>query len=815
MRLKFLIFALLAINCQLNAQSTVPAITAVRLNGDIKIDGIIDEAVWSDAPEVTGFLQFEPKPGRPASSETVVKILYDDKAIYVAAKLNDSHPDSINKQLSERDQIGVVDWFGITIDSYQDGQNGSGFFVTAAGGQVDKKFTKDNVGGNVNFSGDRSWDAVWESKSKINADGWIVEMKLPYSALRFPTAEIQDWNINFFRMIRRHREISSWNPINPEGDGFLIQSGKYEGLQSIKSPPRLSATPFVAGYVEVTNNPLTLPARSTIKSFNGGMDIKYGLNDAFTLDMTLVPDFGEADSDEQILNLSPFEVRFDENRQFFTEGVELFERGGLFYSRRVGDRPFDSGAAERNLRPNEYVVSNPGRAQLINASKLSGRTKNGLGVGVFNAVESSMKAVVRNSATGIDREVETNPLTNYNVFVLNQNLKNNSSVTLTNTNVIRSGAAYDANVTGANVNLSDKNNKYEVDVEGALSQKYFSDSVGLGHNFEVEFGKTAGRFNYEFGYSEESDTYDPNDLGFLFNNNSRVFYAGGNIARYEAFGPFNNANLNFNLSYERLYAPNVYQAFEINTRSNFQSKTFHNFGFFASTQPTAKNDYFITRSEDFSQYLRMPAWGYGGLWLSSDYRKKLALDGEIYYGGNKKWQGRYWGFSFFPRIQVNNKLIIRPRLGIDWSRNDPQYVTTYENESTFGNSQQKVVTTELNLTYVFTPKMSFNLEGRHYWASVAFDQFWKIGPNGGLLSTDFNEFSDINFNAFTIDSFFRWRFAPGSDIFFIWKNNRFSDDNIPIPTFRKNWDLLKNNPSRNSFSLKVIYYLDYLSLAKG
>lgn len=421
------------------AQSVVSSLKATRINTAIKIDGELSDPAWNEATSVSDFVQFEPKPGRSPSHQTAFKILYDDKAVYISAIMYDEAPDSINLQLSERDQIGVVDWIGFTIDSYQDGQNGSGFFVTASGNQIDRKFTANNVGNNVSFSGDRSWDAVWESKVKITDKGWIAEMKIPYSALRFPTAQVQDWNINFFRMIRRHREVSSWNPIDPAGDGFLIQSGRLIGLESIKSPLRLSATPFVAGYLEITDDPNSNPSISNLKSFNGGMDIRYGINDAFTIDMTLIPDFGEADSDEQVLNLTPFEVRFDENRQFFTEGIELFERGGLFYSRRVGDRTFDSGAAQRGLLANEFVKSNPGRAQLVNATKLSGRTKNGLGIGLFNAVESTMNAVIGNVETGAERLVQTNPLTNYNVLVFNQNLKNNSSVTLTNTNVLRDG----------------------------------------------------------------------------------------------------------------------------------------------------------------------------------------------------------------------------------------------------------------------------------------------------------------------------------------------------------------------------------------
>ena len=799
-----------------NEPTPAKSIVAKRLVEEIKIDAFLDEASWMAAPLANEFTQYAPFPGKAPSFRSTVRMLYDDKAIYIAAELFDNTPDSISRQLSERDEIGVVDWFGFTLDSYQDGQNGSGFFVTAAGTQIDRKYTTNNVGTDVQWSGDGSWDAVWESKVRMTKEGWIVEIKLPYSALRFPTASVQDWNINFFRMVRRYREQSSWNTVDPKGASFLIQSGKLQGLESIKSPVRLSATPFVAGYFQTVNDSEASPMRTNSRSFNAGMDIKYGLNDAFTLDMTLIPDFGEADSDEQVLNLTQFEVRFDENRQFFTEGVELFNKGGLFYSRRVGDLPFNRAEVEDQLGDKEEIVSNPNRNQLINATKLSGRTKKGLGIGVFNAVESTTQAVVRNTETKAERQIQTNPLTNYNVFVLNQNLKNNSSISLINTNVIRNGAHYDANVTGTNFNLNDKSNTYSYNLGGVLSQKYFPGRTDLGHTLGFSGGKASGNLTYSLGYNEESHTYDPNDLGFLFNNNERVIYGNVNYNWYEPFGGFNNGRISIFSSYERLYKPNFYGSWGINLNSNFQTKKFLNFGVFSYVQPIPEKNYFAPRTEDFSQYIEYPVFGNGGFFISTDYRKKLALDLESYIGGNKGFGGLYYGISFRPRIQISDRLLIRPRLNYDFSKNDPLYVNTDDTGLvTFGNSSQKVLITEIDCSFVFNPKISFNLEGRHYWASVSHDKFFDLGKNGELLPSNYAEFEDINFNAFTIDAVFRWRFAPGSDIFMVWKNNFFSEGNIPIPTYRENWQLLRNVPVLNSFSLKVIYYLDYLSLSKG
>lgn len=185
------------------------------------------------------------------------------------------------------------------------------------------------------------------------------------------------------------------------------------------------------------------------------MDVKYGINQSFTLDMTLVPDFGQVRSDNQVLNLSPFEVKFDENRSFFTEGTELFSKGDLFYSRRVGARPINFYEVQNQLQANEYVVENPSESRLLNATKISGRTAQGLGIGFFNALTNKMEAVVENNL-GERRFIETQPLSNYNILVFDQTLKNNSSVSFINTNVTREGSAYDANLSAFLFNINDK-----------------------------------------------------------------------------------------------------------------------------------------------------------------------------------------------------------------------------------------------------------------------------------------------------------------------------------------------------------------------
>ncbi|HEY1006900.1 MAG TPA: DUF5916 domain-containing protein, partial [Sphingobacteriaceae bacterium] len=416
MKRRFLfVISLCCLGVQGFSQTNVRKLKAVRTDQPIRIDGMLNDPAWQSAGTATDFFELRPVPGRveKPGQKTEVWVLYDDEAIYVAARMNDLSADSIARQVVPRDQVGNADFIGVVFDTYNDKMNGNGFFVTAAGSQFDAKYSQT---GNE----DGNWNAVWFSHVQVDDKGWTAEFKIPYSALRFSTKDVQTWGVNFVRMRRKANQQTFWNNVDPKVSGFINQSGLLTNLENIQAPPRLSFSPYVSSYVNSYQ-------KETSNSFNGGMDVKYGINDAFTLDMTLVPDFGQVQSDNQVLNLTPFEVRFNENRQFFTEGTELFSKGDLFYSRRIGSYPayIRDISGELDSSKNEVVHKSASESKLVNATKISGRTSNGLGVGIFNAVTKRMFAQVRDEA-GNEREIMNQPLTNYNILVLDQSLKNNS-----------------------------------------------------------------------------------------------------------------------------------------------------------------------------------------------------------------------------------------------------------------------------------------------------------------------------------------------------------------------------------------------------
>ncbi|MBH8558260.1 DUF5916 domain-containing protein [Hymenobacter negativus] len=820
---------------------------ATRISTPPKLDGLLDEAVWQSAPIATNFYELEPTPGPVEKHPTEVRVLYDDAAIYVGAIMHDVSQDSIFRELSARDNIGNSDWFGVFFDTYNDHLNGYEFILTSGGVQLDARQSPTN-------GEDGSWNAVWDSRTALRGNDWIAEIRIPYSAIRFSKAPEQVWGLNFGRQRRSSRQKFFWNEVKPQVDGFVNQWGELTGLRDLKPPLRLSLTPYVSAYVN--HYPYNEQGKqNTTTTFNGGADVKWGINESFTLDATLVPDFGQVQSDNQVLNLSPFEVQYNENRGFFTEGTELFNKGGLFYSRRVGAQPLGFGSVDGQLRTGstdqdgkrhagEFIVQNPGITRLLNATKVSGRTSKGLGVGIFNAISNDVYATVQDSTTGQRRDILTQPLSNYNIVVLDQSLKNNSYVSLVNTNVTRAGATYDANVTGGLFRFATKANTYALDGRVVYSRrrgKAFGTTDEIddqnGYKYYLAFNKISGNFTWGLDHGIESHSYNPNDLGLLFANNniSQSLYANYNI--YKPFWKVNKLITYASASYSRLEQPNLYQDMGLYAGGNTTfTKNFLTTGINLDAAPLTR-DYFDPRRAPLGKYyVRKPAtFGLNGF-FSSDYRKKFAWDLNYSFrhfaaDGDRTGRSSY-SLTLGPRYRASNQLSFVYSIGYAIARNQIGYAGGLDtSDSTdapvfrrFGGDQGDVllgrrhVTTFTNTataTYTFTNRMSFNIRLRHYVSNVHYRDFSRLHPDG--LETPepaYDRNRDNTFNAFNIDAVYSWWFAPGSQVSIVWKNAgaSFFEANAATPLYFDNLNNTINTPHNNSVSVKVLYYLDYLAL---
>jgi len=783
------------------------SISATRINKAPKIDGLLEDSCWIGAEIAGDFTQRELHPGLPSEQKAEIKLLYDDDAIYVSAFLHDVSSDSVLHELSTRDNEANADLFGVFFDTYNDDINAFGFFVTAAGTQIDAKYS--SQGQDFNFN------AVWTSAVNITATGWAVEMMIPYSALRFSAKDVQDWGFNIVRKIRRLRETSFWNPLDPKIDALVRQFGHITGLRNIKPPIRLSITPYVAG--TFNHYPYDQPGiNNTTYNASGGLDLKYGISDGFTLDMTLVPDFSQVQSDNQVLNLSPFEVQFQERRPFFTEGTELFNKGDLFYSRRVGGQPLLYYDVYDELNEGEKIIKNPAQANLYNATKLSGRTSSNLGIGIFNAVSGDTYAIAQDSI-GHTRKILSSPLTNYNIVVLDQALKNNSYVSLVNTNVTRDGHFHDANVTGAGLDLNNKENTYGGGGFASMSQRFFADSSMpyRGYSGNFNFGKRGGNFKWVAFGSLNTDTYNPNDLGIQFiNNNSNV----GVELEYNIYKPFwklNNIFNSINVVYERMYNPDVFANFGIsgNNRTTF-SKQFFTCGLSYGLEPIITYDYFEPRT--FGRFYTYPTnYRYGGF-ISSDYRKKIALDVWANcrtFNENKRQE---IDMSISPRIRINNKLsFVFESYGEDKTDDIGFVNNNYNDTITFGRRKLQTISNTLSGVYKFTNKMSLSIRARHYWSKANYRGYYRLEENGLLTAYSYSNSHDVNFNAFNIDLVYFWQFAPGSELNIVWKNAVVKRDGIINNDYYDNLKGSLNSPQNNTISIKVLYYLDYVTVKKA
>ncbi len=795
-------------------QSPAPKqLPANRTTKPVKIDGLIDDEAWKDAAIMTDLVEFRPTVGalEKPETKTISYLMYDDEGIYFGGFCYERTKDSIATELSGRDGFGTNDYIGLILDTYYDKQNGFEYFLTPLGEQWDAKMSPNTNGNSEDFS----WNSVWKSGTVIHNNGWSFEMFIPYSAIRFGKKDVQNWGLNITRRRRKTEQQYTWNPINPNVNGFLTQEGLWTGVTNIKPPLRLQFSPYFSTYVNhFPNN--TPGKKDWTSSVNGGMDVKYGINQAFTLDATLIPDFGQVQSDNRILNLSPFEVKYTENRPFFTEGTELFSKGNLFYTRRIGKDAIRLHATSNYKKTGEIIKDDPAEAKLINATKISGRTQKGLGIGVLNAVTKTRYAVFVDTLTGEHRKVAVDNLTNYNIMVLDQTLKNNSSVSLVNTNVWRSGADYDANVTAALFSLNDKKNTWNVSGKVANSRLigYLADGKTLsGYSHSLSFGKTSGRFNFNMGQDLTNDKFNSNDMGYFTFNNTLDHYAWVGYRWIKPTKWYNNIYLNFNAFYSRQLKPSMYRSANFNANVNGQLKNLWYAGALVGYEPHY-NDFFEARKEGrvFKGWTDYFVNG----WFETNSSKKYSFYAEMMYIKRSLFGSERYSFNSNNRYRFSDKITVSYGLNLA-PQNDNTGFAGFEGPGNsvvvFGRRDIKQVENVLNFKYSFNSKMNINTRVRHYWTKVDYQEFFTLLGDGSLeKNTTFNGNVDQNYNVFNVDAVYTWQFAPGSFINLVWKNYTEDFNRVTDHTYFKNFSSTMKTSHYNNISFKVIYFLDYLQV---
>ena len=801
----------------ITAKAQLPKqLPARRANTAIKIDGKLDDAAWKDAPIATNFVELRPVAFRKESeaNRTEVFFLYNDQGIFIGGYCHEKTKDSIQTELIGRDNFGGNDFIGVIFDTYNDKINGFEYFLTPLNEQMD---AKQGPSGSNGDSEDFTWNSVWKSGTSIVNDGWTFEFFIPYSAIRFSKKNKQDWGLNIVRRRQKSGQQLFWNPVDPVKNGFLTQEGFWTGIENIKPPIRLSFSPYFSSYIN--NYPYNTPGiKNTTTSLNGGMDVKYGISQAYTLDMTLIPDFGQVQSDNQVLNLTPFEVKYNENRSFFTEGTELFSKGNLFYSRRVGGTPLHYYDVYNDINSNERILKNPTESKLLNATKISGRSKSGLGIGFFNAITKAQFALAEDDA-GKQRAIQNDPLTNYNVLVLDQTLKNNSSVSFVNTNVLRNGSDYDADVSAGLFNFYDKKNKWNVYGKGYSSTLFNKGNKNItGYKYNLGMAKVSGRFTFQAESTLHDDKFDFNDLGYMTFTNywEKLVYLGYNFVKPQRI--FTRLYHNFNFSYTHRYKPYGYQNININYNFNGQLKNLWyvgtNFNYSARG-----NDFYEPRHE--GRVFKTPVNIGFGNFFESNFAKKYFANGSymVNFFNMDGWKEISLYFSH--QYRVNNKISFGHDISVNprWNNVGFSDIVTaavpQDDTVIFARRNRNTIENILRFKYSFNARMYITLRVRHYWSKVSNLAFFTLGKEGELITNaNFNRNLDQNYNAFNVDMVYSWRFAPGSEINIVWKNAIGTFNNIVITNYFKNIDNTLSSPQNNSISFKILYFLDYLQLRK-
>ena len=804
----FILVVFLHSNIFLGQKKTLQSI---RTTEKITIDGLLDEAIWKIAPIATDFVMINPGNGTPIPNrqKTDVKIVYDNEAIYVAATLYDDEPTKILKELTLRDDFATADHFGVFFNGYNDGQHEFRFFVSAAGVQQDGLYT-DALGE------DFSWDAIWKSEVKITDFGWVVEMKIPYAALRFPNSAVQTWGLNFYREVRRDRYQYCWNLISNTIQNEATQAGVLEGIENIKTPTRLFFIPYSSFYLN------TKKGESSVNEFKAGMDIKYGINDAFTLDAILVPDFGQTKFDNVELNLSAFEQIFAEQRPFFTEGTDLFSKGDLFYSRRIGSEP----STYPDTTSDEEVINYPNTVNLLNALKISGRTKSGLGIGVLNAITEKTNAIVRkntinpdNSETISERDVVVEPLANYNVLVLDQRFNKNSSVSLVNTNVTRNGEYRDANVSALVWDLNTKKNTFNLD--GDFKYSYVNELSDLedrkGYVSSLSFGKTSGKRRFRIGGNYVSNEFDNNDLGVNFQTHYHSLYGNTSYRILKPNELFNEFSTYLNLYSEYDNRTGRLQAGSANLQFNITNKKNDYISFAVNTVPLKTYDFYEPRSFDEKRFVEIPEQIHFSFLFSGNYNRRFALDFNPSFTFVNELERVNYVFSIGPRYRFNDKFSINANFRFVRQNKNTGWAAFDEFDNTiFARRDRKSITSTLSAKYSINNKMNFNLNVRHYWSSLNVLEYLTLLDNGTFeKNTTYSENKNQNLDTWNLDLAYSWWFAPGSQISILYRNNSYLFTRNNSQTFSENLNESLDSKNLNHvFSISIRYFIDYNSLKK-
>lgn len=755
---------------------SIKSYTTARLVGEApQIDGVLNDAAWDQVPWGGGdFRQNVPDAGAPATVQTKFKILYDAKNLYIAFKNLDPDPSKIVSRMSRRDGF-EGDWVEINIDSYYDKRTAFSFTSSVSGVKGDEYVS--NNGDNW----DASWDPIWYLKTSIDEEGWIAEMRIPLSQLRFADKPELTWGFQITRRFFRNGERSNWQYIPPNSPGWVHLFGELKGIKGIRPQKQLEIQPYVVAKTETFEKEEGNPfATGKSSSAEFGLDAKIGLTSDVTLDLTVNPDFGQVEADPSQVNLTAFELFFREQRPFFIEGnntlnfpVNDFSSNNLFYSRRIGRQP--QGWVDTDEQGddgvNEYVKANR-FSTILGAAKLTGKNKKGFSWGILESVTAEEKAII--DSAGVRRKQTVEPMTNYFSARAQQDInKGNTLVggmfTATNRKIDDPRLNWlheDAYSGGVDMTHNWKDRTYYVSAKAMMShvkgstnaitntqqssERYFQRPDNLhsdvdptrrsltGTGGNVIVGKRSGNLVFDVGYNWLSPQLELNDIGFLSQTDQMRQWAWVGYRILKPVGIFRAQRYNINQSQNWDFDfKNTSRNYNFNGHVEFKNLWALSTGFLYETHSVSNAD---LRG---GPAIRYPGNTYYWFWFGSDQRKKLSfqLNPEWQWGNEGYVTGRYLEINF--NYMPTNALRLSIAPSIYEAKNQVQYVSTSdangEARYVLGEIDQATARVSFRFTYMVTPNLSIQYWGQPFGASGKYTNFKQItNPNAEEYQQRFN-----------------------------------------------------------------------------
>jgi len=795
-----------------------------------KIDGILNDSAWTFVEWAGDFTQFEPANGAKPSQRTRFKIVYDDDYLYVAIRAFDSVPGEIVKRMSRRDGF-EGDFVEINIDSYHDYLTAYSFTATVAGVKADEKVTSNG------FVWDDSWDPIWYLKTSIDKKGWVAEMKIPLSQLRFSSDSVQVWGLEVKRRIYRKDERSLWQAIDNRGQGYVSRFGELHGIKNLKPKKQFDLTPYAVGsyehYKKIEGSPFHSGADWNPRF---GADAKIGLSNNITMDLTINPDFGQVEADPSEVNLTAFETYFDEKRPFFIEGRNVYQfplepgdgenNNGLFYSRRVGRSP--------QYYPDFDYVKMPESTKILGAAKVTGKTKNGLSIGILESVTNAEKAEVMNEG-GTEEKRIVEPLTNYFVARLDQELNDGNTVVggmLTSTNRFINNDYLNTLPTnalsgGLNLNHSWNDRKYNLFVK-VFGSRVSGDSLSMmrlqtssrryyqrpdmisprmdsnrkylsGHGGNISFGRFVhSGWSYMAWVSWLSPGLELNDIGYLRNADqiTQILWTG-----YTSPQPVGILrSYNFNMGQWNAWN---FDGMHINSGANshltlkFTNYWSYRMGVYWNSND--KSAYLLRGGPIFIIPYKMHYWAR----ISTDDRKKLSFEFSFSHnrGASSSARTSDLDFGIIYRPSDRLKISLEPYYGVN--HNSIQYVSTEKyhgkDEYFLAEINQETFMFQFRIDFSFTPDLSLQYYGQPFISSGKYSNFKRVSnPRAKVFQDRFEEVEtdedygvdlggdgqadiylfnpDFKYVFFQSNMVLRWEYLPGSTVFVVWSQSRENGD---------------------------------------